>query len=376
VLRIFAAQVVFGFGWSMYLLVPKFLATALHADAEAIGLSGAAGGFAGLLAVPFAAAGLDRRGRLPFFRVGAALLVLLSIGFMQVRELSPLVYVLQGCCAAAWVLAFNALAALLADSTPPEKLSQAIGWLGGANVAMNAVSTSIAEPLATTHGWQVVFMLGALAGCGALAMSFTLREAPPRTHGLTASGSPVPSRRANGLASILLAAALAGGVFSAMFSFIQPYALLAGATEVRGFFLGFTASAVACRLWLAGLGDRVGRRTVSAFMLGGYGLCAVLVARIDPDLLVLYGLCFGAAHGLLYPTMSALVLEVVSPTRRGFGLSLFNGAFNAGTAVSSLVWGVLAKAHGYPTVYAVATCVSVVAIGTLLVQRDRGVEPV
>jgi predicted MFS family arabinose efflux permease len=74
--------------------------------------------------------------------------------------------------------------------------------------------------------------------------------------------------------------------------------------------------------------------------------------------------------------MSALVLEVVSPTRRGFGLSLFNGAFNAGTAVSSLVWGVLAKAHGYPTVYAVATCVSVVAIGTLLVQRDRGVEPV
>ena len=373
VLQLIATQVVFGFGWSMYLLLPKFLATALHADAEVIGLSGAAGGLAGVLTVPFAAVGLDRRGRLPFFRVGAALLVALSLGFLQVHEISPLVYVLQGCCAAAWVLAFNALAALLADSTPPDKLGQAIGWLGGANVAMNAVSTAIAEPLAASYGWHVVFILGALAGCGALAMSFTLHEAPARAPGLSAAAGAPASHPARGLHSILIASLLAGGVFAAMFSFIQPYALLSGATEVRGFFLGFTCSAVACRLGLGGLGDRIGRRTVSAWMLGGYGLCAVLVARIDPDLLVLYGLAFGAAHGLLYPTMSALVLEVISPQRRGLGMVLFNGAFNAGTAVSSLGWGMLAKAHGYPAVYAVATCVSVVAAGALLVDRKRPV---
>lgn len=366
VLQIIATQVVFGFGWSLYLLTPKFLATALHADPEVIGLSGAAGGLAGVLTVPFAAVGLDRRGRVPFFRVGAALLIVTSLGFLQVREISALVYVLQGCTAAAWVLAFNALAALLTDWTPPEKLGQAIGWLGGANVAMNAVSTAIAEPLAARYGWQVVFGIGAVAGGAAFAASFALPEAPKRKPGLSASTSAGPVARARGLGSILIAAALAGGVFAAMFSFVQPYALLAGASEVRGFFLGFTASAVACRIGLGSLGDRLGRRTVSAWMLGGYGLCAVLVTELDPDLLPLYGLAFGAAHGLLYPTMSALVLEVISPARRGLGLVLFNGAFNAGTAVSSLGWGMLAKAHGYPAVYVVATFVSVLAAGTLL----------
>jgi DHA1 family multidrug resistance protein-like MFS transporter len=368
-LQIIAAQVVFGFGWSLYLLTPKFLATALHADPEVIGLSGAAGGLAGLLTVPFAAVGLDRRGRLPFFRVGALLLIALSVGFLQVTEISPLVYVLQGCCAASWVLAFNATAALVADSVPQEKMGQAIGWLGGGQVATNALATAIAEPLAAEHGWDVVFVLGAVTGCATLVLSFTLREAPARAPGLSASLGAAEPSGVRGLGSILLATALCGGVFAAMFSFIQPYALLAGATEVRGFFLGFTLSAVACRFGLGGLGDRFGRRIVSAWMLGGYGLCAVLVARLDPDLLVLYGLCFGAAHGLLYPTMSALVLEVISPARRGLGLVLYNGAFNVGTAVSSLGWGVLAKAHGYPMVYAVATGLSALAVAALLADR-------
>jgi hypothetical protein len=71
VVRILLVQIVFGFGWSLYLLVPKFLATELHAGPEIIGSFSAASGIAGLLTVPFAAGGLDRFGRLVFFRLGA-----------------------------------------------------------------------------------------------------------------------------------------------------------------------------------------------------------------------------------------------------------------------------------------------------------------
>ena len=55
VAQILIVQVVFGFGWSLYLLMPKFMTTALHAGPDAIGLISAAAGFAGLLTVPFAA---------------------------------------------------------------------------------------------------------------------------------------------------------------------------------------------------------------------------------------------------------------------------------------------------------------------------------
>jgi MFS family permease len=161
VVLILVAQTVFGFGWSLYLLTPKFMATALHAGPEPIGEAAAVGGCAGLLTAPFAARGLDRFGRKLFFRAGAARVVLLSLGFLQVREMGAFVYLLQGCVSAAFVLAFNAAAALLADSVPPSRLGQAIGWLGGANVLMNAVATIVAEPLAMRHGWHVVFQLGA-----------------------------------------------------------------------------------------------------------------------------------------------------------------------------------------------------------------------
>lgn len=364
--RIIATQVVFGFGWSLYLLTPKFLATELHAPPDVIGRVASMGGAAGLLTVPIAARFLDRIERRYFFRAGATLIVLLSLGFTQVHEVSLLLYALQGCVSAAFVLAFNASAALLADYAPPQHLGRAIGWIGGANVAMNAVATMIAEPLAAEFGWNAVFMLGVAAGCGAFALSFGLRGVAKR-----ASAPPpleaAPSEPARGAAvvPILIVSVLMGAVFIAMFGFVQPFAVGLGAHEVRMYFLGFTLAAVGGRIWLGGLGDRLGRRNVSIWMLVGYAAAAALIRELNVDLLALYGFAFGAAHGILYPTLNALLLEQLPTARRGLGMVLYNGAFNLGTCLGSLGWGVLAKEHGYPFMYAAAAAQAVVAAGLL-----------
>jgi MFS family permease len=83
------------------------------------------------------------------------------------------------------------------------------------------------------------------------------------------------------------------------------------------------------------------------------------------------GLVFGAAHGLLYPTLNALVLETVPSSRRGFGMAFYNGAFNAGTALSSLGWGWLAQKHGYLLVYAVAGGIALLAAAVLAAEPGR-----
>ena len=78
------------------------------------------------------------------------------------------------------------------------------------------------------YGWHAVFELGIAAGGAAFVLSFGLREAPGRAQ-LAAD-----VQRANGtwmypgLAAILVATALVGGVFAALFSFIQPYAVARG----------------------------------------------------------------------------------------------------------------------------------------------------
>src|SRR5882672_9331469 len=78
------AQTVFGFGWSLYLLTPKFMAVKLGANAEIIGRVSAMGGFAAVICVPFAATGIDRFGRRIFFQLGAAFIVMLSIAYLAV----------------------------------------------------------------------------------------------------------------------------------------------------------------------------------------------------------------------------------------------------------------------------------------------------
>ena len=93
----------------------------------------------------------------------------------------------------------------------------------------------------------------------------------------------------------------------------------------------------------------------------GYGLATYAVRGLAPDLLVLYGLLFGAAHGILYPTLNALVIEVLPAARRGLGMVLYNGAFNVGSSAGSLGWGLLAQQKGYPAVYTAAGCIALAA---------------
>jgi predicted MFS family arabinose efflux permease len=293
----------------------------------------------------------------------------MSIGYLYVDAIGPLVYVLQGCTSAAFVLAYNASAALLSDYAPPAKLGQAIGWVGGANVFMHAIATMVAEPLANEHGWSAVFILGIVSGSGAFLLSFAMRESPARPGASASAGSAPATGPRPRLIAILITALLMGSVFIAVFGFVQPYAIREGATEVRGFFIGFTISAVGCRLLLGGLGDRRGRRLVSVWMLVGYAVSAFLMRLLDPDLLVVYGLVFGAAHGILYPTLNALVLEVLPGARRGLGMVLYNGAFNVGSSAGSLGWGLLAKYHGYPRIYDVAVATALAAALVLLVGR-------
>jgi hypothetical protein len=82
------AQSAFGFGWSLYLLQPKFLATQLNASPEVIGRITAMGGIAAIATIPLVAHGIDRYGRRPFFWFGSALLSVLSIGYLRIDAVS------------------------------------------------------------------------------------------------------------------------------------------------------------------------------------------------------------------------------------------------------------------------------------------------
>ena len=73
------------------------------------------------------------------------------------------------------------------------------------------------------------------------------------------------------------------------------------------------------------------------------------------------GLVFGLAHGLFYPAITALAVGDVPSTERGTALSLCAGAGYAGTGLSVALLGYLARASGYPVVFAVTGTLTLVA---------------
>jgi MFS family permease len=163
----------------------------------------------------------------------------------------------------------------------------------------------------------------------------------------------------------LISMATCGAAFGAVFTFYQPFVIAQGATQVSIFFVGFTLAAVATRVGLGSLADRVGRRRIALRAFVGYALVVLAMTQLSPARLLWLGLAFGFAHGFFYPAMNALALEHTHESERGRSMTLCTGSFHLGNTASVLTFGWVAQAYGYPLVFVFASLVACIGIVTL-----------
>src|SRR5262249_58862370 len=103
-----------------------------------------------------------------------------------------------------------------------------------------------------------------------------------------------------------------------------------------------------------GWSDRIGRRTVIAIgwityavVYGGFAVSESLTALIA--WFMLYGFYFGFAEG----TEKALVTDLAPASARGTAFGLYNGVLGFGALAASVVFGIIWRARGAPTAFAV-----------------------
>ena len=365
-LRVLATQVAIGFGFSLFFLLPKYLATELAATPSTIGAVTAAGLCAVVVASPAVGWALDRFGRRTPAMLGAFLVFASSLGMTTVHEVGAWLYVLRIVQGFGFALGFNAAVASVADRAPSDRLGQAIGLLGVASLATNAIAPALGEWLAHVHGWDTVFLLAAATGIVTVLIVRGLPETIPAEKSSVAAEIP---RLDRGLLAIAL---VNGAAFGTLITFTQAFALERGAERVAGYFLGYTLGALVVRLALGGTADRIGRRRVAFGSLVGYGLVAIATANLHPGWLELFGLGFGVTHGFLYPALAALVAEHSSPARRGRDLTAFIAAFYLGSALALFGGGWLARAAGYPLLFALMGAITVASGIWFAFAKRRG----
>lgn len=359
------AQLAYGFCWSMFLLLPKFLTTELHASPSEIGLLSAIPSFAGALAVPFVGRMIDRVGRRPLILAGSALSAIQALAFIWVDRIGPLLCLLQLFYGLSFVIAFNAAATHAADLAPPARLTHVLGVFGASNVVMNAIAPAVGEPLANTWGWKPVFALASVVGVGAFVLALRIRDVKE-----PADARPVPTANQRPrVARYVLCMTGVGAAFAVAFTFYQPFALSLGMHEVRGFFIGFASSVVVTRVLLGSLPDRWGRRRTAIGALAVYALVVVAMSRLAPGTLEIYGALLGCAHGFFYPAVNALAVEGCDRNQRGAVMTYINGGFQIGYTVGVLLFGWLAERLGFPSIFVLGGVV--VAASSLTLARGE-----
>ncbi len=374
--RLLAAASAWGFAFSTFYLLPKFLAQELGAAPSEIGMVVGVFSFATVAATPFAGWVVDRHPRRYAMIAGAALMALAAAGFVAVHDIGPLLAVLRVLQGLSYALVVTAVGTLVADVVPRARLNQALGLSGASMLVMNAVAPAVAEPMAAAYGWSVVFMVSATAAAIATLLATQVREP---TWQRAAQGGGMLALLAQPIARHYGAVvALSGATFGAVFTFEPAYALQLGRSRVSGFFIAYACAAILVRLVFGGLPARFGSYRVARGSLALYALVVLALAFVDPlaqmgplaligpRALEPLGALFGLAHGLFYPAVNAMAVTAVAAHERGRMIAIFTGAFALGLAAGSTLLGYVAAAVGYPLVFVAAACGTLVALGILV----------
>jgi MFS family permease len=367
-IRVLAVASSWGFAFSSFYLLPKFLHVELGASPAAIGFVVGLFGWTTVFTAPAAGALLDRWPLRRSMIVGTLGTAIICFAFTTVKTVGPWLYGLRIALSAAHALVFTAIGVAVAGLAPSERLSQGLGFSGASMLVMNAISPAILEPIAERYGWPITFAVSGSMAMLSCVLAFSL-PAP--------GSEPLVSRRSDALMTILARplardfatiSALAGLAFGTMMTFEPPYALALGRAQVRGFFIAYAAGALAVRLLLGHLPDRLGRHRVAVASFAFYAAIVAATGIVPASALELVGLGFGVAHGLFYPSLNAIALAGSPPHERGRILALFTAAFYLGFAGPSLL-GPLADRAGYAPVFWLIGATT--AAGVALLARSR-----
>lgn len=356
----------FGFSWSFYLILPKFFAAELGMDAAAIGRAVAVEGITAVVVTPLVGWLVDRYGRRPWLVFGNLMLMVTGVLYLFVDHEGPLLYLAQMSWGVGMVMGFNSAGTMTADIAPSDRMAQALGLFGAANLGMNAISPTIAELLAGSVGWKYVFVASASAGLVAALLSTRLRE-PPR-HVPQDHDEPKPVL-GGPLLRVYATTILMTAAFTALFTLHQPFALELGVTEVRGFFIGFAIVALTVRLGGGRLIDRFGVLRSSIVALVLYAAVPPVLGILGPDHLFEIGAMMGLGHGIAYPALTALGIERADAKSRGMVVAIIHGAFNGGHAFFAYALGWAAAKWDYDTSFWAAGLITLTGAAVLGVTR-------
>ena len=322
---------------------------------------------------PAAGAWIDRQGVRRALLPGAALMVLSSLGLQAATR--PLVFIgVMAGFGAGFGLATMA-AAVQAASAPADRRGSALGVY----YLTPPISMAIAAPLGLwlfrEVGVSANFAVVTLLGLAIAAFGFSPSSASARRVASALGTSPLWSRGALPLSSVLAVAAMGQSV---LYTFLPLHATAHGQERhLFWFFAIYSGGMIVFRIVITTRADRWGRSQILMPALGllalGFG---VMIPPPVPLRLAMSAVLLAAGSSALYPMLVALVVDRVPARERGVAIGTVSGAWDLGVFAGSLSIAAIVGHASYGAGFATATALTLIALGGLvLIERRRVAIP-
>ncbi len=143
---------------------------------------------------------------------------------------------------------------------------------------------------------------------------------------------------------------LAGGLGSVL-NFISAF-LKEKDLAAYNFFIVYALTVTFVRIFGGRTSDIFGRKKVAAPSLIIFSLSIACIVFINSWLLAIaVSFLFSFSYGMLYPVLTALVIDKAGPDERGKAMGAYNACFSLGINFLAFPFGIIAKLYGFDTMY-------------------------
>ncbi len=346
---------------SLFFLYPLFFKQ-FEASETRVGLIMGIHSLMAIFIRPFFGRLIDIRGRKEISLFGIGLLIITVPLFHLVRDAGILPLALRALTGIGWGISMTATITICSDLAPVEKLAHSMGIVGVAGLVASALGPVAAEETLGRFGFTGLFLVSSIFLAAAFLCILVTPEAPKTIPWKKRGRADL--RKGLPILTIFLIAALPvfhGAVRSAVVYFIALFGRSIPVSRVGPFFFSFSAAAILTRLWIGDISDRYGRKQVIFPAAWIIGLNCILISSVRSQaMFIVAGFIGGFGQGLIFPALSAYIIDTLGRENKGLALSLYLSLFDIGMGVGSPFFGWISDLSGYRTMYPIAGGILVV----------------
>jgi MFS family permease len=359
--------------FNLFLHFPGFLKE-LGAREVQIGLLFSLTAVASIAVRPTLGRVMDARGRRIVIITGNGLNFLVMGRYLTVSSIGPWVYVVRILHGIAEAMLFTALFTYAADCVPEKRRTQGLMLFGVSGMLPIALSGVMGDAILARADYAALFEVA----MGFAAVAFVLCLPLPELSG----GVVAPGEKGRaGFRAVLTqtdlipvwgVAAVFALALAAMFTFLKTFVMHTGIGSVGGFFSTYAGVALALRLLLGWLPDRVGAKRVlfPALLTQASGFVVLALANDSSQVLLAGALC-GGGHGFTFPLLFGMVVTRARSADRGTAMAIYTALFDLGILIGGPLLGGVIDWFGYTPMF--ATAAGLIVAGTIAFGiADRG----